>query len=97
MSELEDSTSRQEETTRRVILVAQSVVLSTALFFALTIYLVFTIGGWQVYVSAILAFQAIVAGFVSIRFIRRRRARLGGWVYFTSVLIAGIGLVLLIQ
>ena len=88
--------SPQEEPTRRAILVAQSIVISTVLFFALTLYLVFAIGGWQVYVSAILAFQAIIAGFVSIGFIRRGQVNLGGWVYFISVLIAGIGLALLI-
>ena len=98
MTEFKSSKSPQEETTRRAVLVVQSVTLIAILFTALGVYLtVQTRGAWQAYQFIILAAQVIVTSFVSASLIRRGRSRLGSWIIFISNLIAPIWASLLVS
>ena len=98
MTEINRSTSPQDEATRRAVLVVQVVTLIAILFTALGIYLTIQTGGaWQAYQFIILAAQVIVTSFVSASLIQRGRSKVGSWIIFTSNLIAPIWASLLVS
>jgi GAF domain-containing protein/HAMP domain-containing protein len=80
MTELKQTTSPQGETTRRAVLVGQSVIGNTFLFLALGIYLMVTTGSWQsIAFTAWLVLGEILTFFGTVA-IRRGRMNLGGWL-----------------
>ncbi len=90
MTKSEHSTSTQDETIRRAILIGRSVTANTLLFLALGVYLAVTTGAWQAYTFIFVAVQAIVGDSVGTALIQRGRTTFGGLLTLIVNLIGAV-------
>jgi len=96
LSPEERGMSPQDETaTRQIVLVMQSLFVSTFLFLVLAVYLTITTGAWQSIVFAIVAGVATAFVFVDINLVRRGQIKTAGWLLLSMNSIGAISASLL--
>lgn len=89
MPEFKNSTSSQDDSLRRAVLVGQNIGANNALFLALGIYLFFSNhGAWQSIAIILLATESVIGPLIGAQMIRRGQRKFGAWVIYTTTWIA---------